>query len=266
MTAQSSPTETPPPNPVLNWSVNFTKAFKQWEAENAKYGADYQNLQTMITQMVALLHDKNFHASNVQKAFQLAQMGVMPGAMELQGDSMGQLAASMNIASALQESMTKAENNANYNGKITNDEAAQFIKGLKELYAEVSSAKGQKWMGDSTAQNILTAIKQICGEFGNPDAPITNPNQLTVANVQGSIFHWSTHLTTDFYGKTGQQRLQDLQAAMTQTTNGISSQSQGLQAEEQFAANTYTQYMNVCKGIFQATQRQDQSFVQNQKG
>lgn len=261
MSAQSSPTDTPAiPQNNPNWSAAFNKAFQEWEAENAKYGADYSNLQKMIEKML-----NEMKTGHTEQAFQMAQMDVLPGATQVQGDSMGQLAGSMNLASALQESMTNAENQANIGKGVNINDAWKFVTSLQHLYDEIKAdlalPKDKQWMGASTAKNILDAIGQICKPFGS-----TNPNQINGDTVQSLLKLWSENPTTKVGNKTGQQWIQDLQQGITQSTNGISSQSQGLQAQEQFAANTFTQYLNVCKGIFQATEKQYQSFVQNQKG
>lgn len=267
MATQASPTETPPVvqnNP--NWSPSFNKAFEQWEAEQAKYGADFAFLQGAIAKML-----EEMNTGHTAQAYEMAQNVIMPATLRLQGDSMAQLAASMNLASALQGSLTNAENTFNTAvGKksITTAEAKAFIASLKHIYAEVQSALFLKigghahdWLGGGTAGNILSALKQICGQFG-----VSNPNDLHESDVRDTTNAYLNHMTTPYQGQTGQQWVQNLQAGITQTTNSISSQSQGLQAQEQFAANFLTQILNTDKAIFQATQKQNQVFVQNQKG
>lgn len=251
-------------DPALN---NLDYYLRAWYEANKLWDADNLALQNAITHMLTLAKE-----GKMGEAFQAAEHTVMPGAMTLQGDSMGQLAASMNVASASQEFTTDAQNAINGGKKMTIAQAKAFVKALQDMYntikAEMNLPKKDQWMDQATAQNMLNAIDKTCSPFApiKPINPNFNPNDLDPAKVQADIIKWVTNPDVQpTNGKTGQQNLQDLQSGLTQWNNTESAQSQGLQAQEQFASNTYNQYMNTCVDIFQATQKQIQDMVQNQK-
>jgi hypothetical protein len=275
MTADTTPQGWNPPPPPIN---DLNNAISQLNEANSIYNADYGMLQSMITQMIGLAKE-----GKVGEAFQIAEQDVMPVATQVQGDSMGQLAASMNISSACQSFITDAQNGVNY---ITGNPGAAGSGGAagyfafcisylyKQITNEMALPKSQQWMDPTTAQNFLQTINSICGQFYDPtqvgkktvNVPLT-PNTILAnsQNVANELEYWVNNPTSMDNGKTGQQNLQDLQANMTQLNNTVSAQSQGLQAQEQFASNTFNQYMNSCQGVFASSQAQAQNMVQNQK-
>lgn len=250
-------TNIPGGDPALN---NLDYYIRAWNEANELWGADHLALMNAITNMLKLAKE-----GKIGEAFQSAEHTVMPGAMTLQGDSMGQLAASMNIASASQAFTTDAQNAINGGKSMTKAQAEAFVKALQDMYktiqAEMKLPANEQWMDQGTAQNMLNAIDKTCSPFG-----VTNPNDLDPTKVQADIIKWIKFPGTPGNGgPSGQQNLQNLQSGLTQWNNTESAQSQGLQAQEQFASNTYNQYMNTCVDIFQATQKQIQAMVQNQK-
>ncbi len=257
MSVSPNDSNIPGGDPLLN---NLDYYIRAWNEANQQWGTDHLALMNAITNMLKLAKE-----GKMGEAFQAAEHTVMPGAMTLQGDSMGQLAASMNVASASQEFTTSAQNDLNAGTKMTTAQAAAFVKAMQDMYNtiqdEMKLPASKQWMDSSTAQNMLNAISKSCSPFG-----VTNPNDLTAATVQTDITYWINNPGTPVNGgPSGQQNLQNLQSGLTQWNNTESAQSQGLQAQEQFASNTYNQYMNTCVDIFQATQKQIQAMVQNQK-
>ena len=147
--------------------VNLQHYIDQWKQANAQYNTDYAYLYTMIKQMLALAKEGG---NGIEEAFQVAEMGVMPSAMQVQGDVMGQLAGSMNIASALEQFTTDAQNEMNKGGKITENEAAKFVYYIQEFYLEIKHEMGlpkdKQWMDPNTAKNLMDAITKISNQFG----------------------------------------------------------------------------------------------------
>lgn len=270
MTTSNIPT--PDPN-IQNPDNDLQNFIQQWEQQQAQAALDSQQLATLITQMLALAK-----SGKTEEAFQVAEMGVMPQAMTVQGDGMGGLAGAMNIGSACQEFTTDAQNQVNNGTTITPAQAQQFITDLKQLYDAVQAEMNlppnkQHWMDPNTAQGILNSLTKISGEFevgSNPDSLAAMPGIGFI--VASDIQQWTLQpnaINSGMDGNapaiTGQQHMQNIQAGFQQWNNTESAQSQSLTAQEQFAANTFNQYMNACKGIFQAMQQQAQNFVQNQK-
>lgn len=247
-----------PPSDLNGFIQGWLNA--QWE-----YQTDHAQLVAMISQMLALAK-----SGKVGEAFQIAQMGVMPGAMQLQGDQMRELAASMNIASAMQEFTTAAQNAMNAGGKMTDPQGDDFVKLIKEFFAEINATPPPVWLNADTKKALNDAINKICEVF-----KCTGPNDphFIGATISADIRYWSNNPTSNTGadgvvnpdGKTGQQCLQDLQSGFTQWNNTEAAQSQVLQSQEQFAGNVFNQYMNTCAGIFQAEQKQSQTMVQNQR-
>ncbi len=245
-------------------SDNLEKYIAQWGDANKRFQDDLNSLTALITQMMALLK-----GGKVSEAFQIAEMGVMPGAMSLQGDSMGQLAATMNVSSALQKFTTDTQNDLNQGANIDHEipkgsdhetYADQFVQFLKDLYAKVNVDNPPDWLKNIQG-GLKQSIEQICQVFGASDP--TNLYPTTVAN---DVKTWINNPSTvDGNGKTGQQNIQNLQSGFTQWNNTESAQSQGLQAQEQFASNVYNQYMSSCSNIFHAVQQLSQAMVQNEK-
>lgn len=248
-------------------NTNLNNFLKQWEEANQQYALDYSYLINALAQMLA-----EAKSGNVQEAFQQAELAVMPAAMQVQGDTMGQLGAAMNISSALQQFTTDAENDVNAGENMTKAQAEQFVKLLKDLYNKINTTPPPPWLDKNTQANLLQAIRSICGNFHDANGnPITDPNKLNPNQVLIDIVNWVAHPTDPAfpgnpnYPQTGQQMLQNLQSGLTQWNNTESAQSQGLQAQEQFAANTFNQYLNTCMDIFKSTQQQNQAMIQNQK-
>jgi hypothetical protein len=241
-------------------TTNLDNYIKQWNLVTQQYTNDHAALEQMLADII-----KRIEHHDTQGAFQIAEMGVMPSAMQLQGDTMGKLASSMNIGSACQEITTAAQNLMNAGSNITPDQANKFVQYLKDFYSRVNidlTVDANKWLDQNTKTNLLQSINQICQTFG-----VQDPSKLDGTTVKNAIIQWSTHPTdTTLPNKnTGQQNLQNLQSGFTQWNNVESAQSQGLQAQEQFAANTFNQYMNATTNIFQSSQQQAQNMVQNQK-
>ncbi len=234
---------------------NLNNFINQWWQESKQYTADYGYLTQMLQQMMAMAK-----SGNIEGAFQVAQMNVMPSAMTVQGDTIGKLAAGMNIGSAYQEFTTASQNG------VTNDpqegNVANFIKFLQEFYNDINNGRTpMPWMSSATRNQLNAAIEKICKLFG-----VDNPNELNPITVATDIYNWTNGpMEKTGNGKTGQENMQDLQAGFTQWNNVESAQSQGLQAQEQFASNTFNQYLNACLDIFKSSQGQIGAMVRNQK-
>jgi hypothetical protein len=234
---------------TIDPNTNLDNYIKFWEEAQKQYGIDVNSLATMIQQMLALAKQ-----GKIDQAFQVAQMQVLPGTMQVQGDSIGGLASSLNISSALLEFTTDAQNAINAGKDMTPDQAAKFVKYLQDFFNHINPAPS--WLTPSTQSQLNDAISKICKVFG-----VSNPSQLDPAKVQKEINAWSKDPTKDG----GQQHLQELQAGFTQWNNTEAAQSQGLQAQTQFATNTFNQYMNIVKGVLQSTQEQLSAIVRNLK-
>lgn len=251
-----------------NSETNFNAAIAQWKAAEAEYAAEKAALVAAIQQMVALAK-----SGHVGEAFQEIQTKVMPKAMQAQGGVLGQLAGTMNIASAIQAYVQEIQADANGGGNMTKAQAEQFVKALQEMFAELNGSTTHgpdttpPWIGKNTAQSMLDAIKQICQLFG-----AATPEQLNPETVLADIQKWSTgmmDLQSPFQppvSNTDQENLQKLQSAFTQWNNTAASHSQALNTQTQFAANTFNQFMNTLSGIYKAILAQEKSFLQNQKG
>ena len=253
-------------------NTDLANSIKQFYQEQKQSGIDSAYLEQMIQQMVALCK-----AGKADEAFNIAQRDVMPGAMQVQGDSMGRLASQMNISSAYQEFATGIQNAVNSvkppinggpnpaNVPLNVTLINNMIVVWNNVTLERNLPPGQQWMDDGTAKTILDSISQICTVFG-----VSDPNKLVdpngfYTNCADQIANWVANPTTRGFPQSNTQNIQDLQSGLTQLNNSVSAQSQGLQAEEQFAANTFNQYMNTCKDVFQSSQNQIQAIVQNQK-
>ncbi len=250
---------------------------QQWIDMQNQYNSDFASLASLIQQMEALVKQGG---QGTEEAFQIGQMAVMPGAMTLQGDAMGELSTSMNIGSACEEFSTQTQNEINNGSGITDAQAAQLLQYMKQLYDavkyEMTLPKDQQWMDPNTANGILQSLTKVCSEFeqgSNPDTIASqNPNTWSIAHVVAEdINQWVTKPQTDDGGFdggantiTGQAHMQNIQNAMQQWNNTQSAQSQSLQAQAQFAGNTFNQYMTSCSNLFNATSKQYQTFVQNQ--
>lgn len=234
---------------------NLDKYIKEWQEANAQYKQDYAMLAQMIQQMLALAKKGG---QGTEEAFQLAEMGVMPSTMTVQGDTMGQLAASLNLSSACEEFTTDSQNIANGSGEVTPEQGKAFAKYLKELYddlqKEMNLPKNKQWIDSNTANNILEALDKISAQFG-----AKNPDELNGDKVTQLLNYWYTNPDK------GQENIQNLQANFQSWNNSESAQSQSLTAQEQFASNTFNQYLNTCTDVFKSSQQQEQNFVQNQK-
>lgn len=243
--------------------TNLNNFIEQWQQANAQYATDYAYLAQMIQQMLALCKQGG---NGTEEAFQIAQTAVMPGAMTVQGDTMGQLAASMNIGSACQEFTTDSQNTANGSGNITPDQGNQFVKYLQQLYddlqKELKLPKDQQWMDPNTANNIISALNKISSEFG-----AATPDQLDGTTVANDMNNWINNPTQQggVNSMTGQQHIQNVQAGMQQWNNSESAQSQSLTAQEQFATNIYNQYMSACTNVLTSSQEQEKMIVSNMK-
>jgi hypothetical protein len=263
------------PNSIKDPNDDLQQYIQQWQQAQAQYNQDYAYLGQMIQQMIDLAKQGG---SGVEEAFQIGQMCVMPGAMTVQGDSMGELGATMNVGSACQEFTTETQNDINNGAKMTPAQAKEFIERLEQLYdavkEELALPKNQQWMDPNTANNIIDAMNKIAGEF----EPGATPDTLYALSdyyagvISGDINQWTSNPTQLSQGvdgnaasATGQQHIQNIQAAFQQWTNTQSAQSQSLTAQEQFNANTFNQYMNACETVFSSMQKQYQNFVQNQK-
>lgn len=250
---------------AIDPSKDLNGFIDQWYKAGEQYHADYSQLLTMIQQMLALAKK-----GEIGEAFQMGQMVVMPGAMQVQGDSMAKLAASMNIASALEEFTTEAQKDMNGGGSMTNQQGEDFVKYIKAFFKEITTGITPPWLDAGTKTQLIDAITKICTSLG-----FTGPNDPTFTgkNVAATIKYWTENPNgtqnqngmSNPGGKTGQQCLQALQAGFTQWNNTESAQSQVLQSQEQFQSNIFNQYMNTCTDIFQASQKQAQMMVQNQK-
>jgi len=257
------------------------KAIEQWQANNKRWQADYEYLHTMISEMMKLCKE-----GKTSEAFQIAEQDVMPSSMTVQGESMGGLAGAMNDSSAVQKFITDMQNDLNGGGKMTADQAKNFVTLLKQLYDRVNDQVNNtdpknQWMDKSTAENLKTSLEKLAHEFGSNATPdnLGNPNGTGAQVVQGDIQYWNQNPTVIDNGnngghgdwdtapnETGQQHIQNILADVTQGNNNVSAQNQALTAEEQFAANMFNQYMNSCQGVFQGQQKFIQSMVNNQKG
>jgi len=250
-------------------NTDLANSIKQFYQEQKQSGIDSAYLEQMIQQMVALCK-----AGKADEAFNIAQRDVMPGAMQVQGDSMGRLASQMNISSAYQEFATgiqNAVNSASMTDGASSPDNVTLINNMCDVWNnvthEMTLPQNQQWMDQkgNTAQNILDSISQICKVL-NPKDPTGNPNNLDPDDSYTlTIATWEAKPSANGSNTGNTQNIQDLQSGLTQLNNSVSAQSQGLQAEEQFAANTFTQYMNACKDVFQSSQNQIQAIVQNQK-
>lgn len=244
---------------------DINKAIDQWIAAGKQYEVDYSQLLTMIQQMLALAK-----SGNVGAAFQMAQNQVMPATMNLKGDSMKELAATMNVASAMEEFTTAAQKDMNNGATMSPEQGDEFVKMIKDFLSKIE-AIDPKLLDPSTKAQLEDAITHIITSMG-----FSGPNDphFTGAIVANMISQWTTHPTDTSRnngqdpnpgGKTGQQCLQDLQSGFTQWNNTESAQSQVLQAQVQFSTNIYNQFMNTLKAMEQAAVQQGERMVQNQK-
>lgn len=256
---------------IIDPNSDLNNAINQWTEENNQYQADCTLLAALIAQMIQLCAKGG---QGTQEAFQIAELGVMPTVMSVQGDSVGQVGASMNIASACQEFVTQMQNDINNGANITPDQAADFLKQLKGLYdaikAELNLPKDQQWIDPSTAQNLLNGLTSLSGEFSvgmNPD-DLANIDPALIAQ---DINIWVTQPTADNTGQTGApnesglQHMQGIGGDFQTNNNVVGAQNQTLNAEMQFQSGNYNQYMGIVKSMLQATQQSLQVMVQNLK-
>lgn len=249
---------------------DFNNAVDQWNQNLFQYSQARMELEEILSKIEALVKEHKTGA-----AFQLIKNQVMPGVMEVQGTGqMASLSASMNISSALQEFTARIQKDMNdmAGSDPAKAQAASedFVKQLRQLYGDVNVTPPPPYL-QHIQGGLLDAITKICNVFRvNGGAPATDPNQLSPHLVLTDITQWVTYPTDPAYyflpnGSTGQQVFQDLQSGFTRLNNTESAQSQGLQAQLQFAASQFTQFMNIAKSILEASQKQSQALVQNQK-
>lgn len=256
-----APTQAPPTP-----QENFEKFVKQWEQTHEQYKMDYAFLTNMIHHMMELLKKG---AQGTEEAFQIASMGVMPAATTLQGDTMGELAGTMNVGSAFQAFTTGSQGDINAGDKISIPQIDQFINYLAQAYNDIYKEMKEhpNLFNSSTANDIIQAITKICNIFGAKD-----PDGLLPQDVLNDLQQWienpSKTFTNPLTGEknTGQQNIQNLQSAFSQWNNSLSAQSQSLTAQEQFASNIFNQYMNACLSIFRSTQDFVKNMVHHQNG
>ena len=185
----------------------------------------------------------------------------MPGMTQIQGDSMGILAASNNIASAIQSDLSAMQDDLNKCAQSGDVAAANdYVVRTGDLMEILDSQKdlpaGQGWMDPSTATNMYNSVKNTIDEF----------TSWMPADIAKEMQDWTSNPTkSDPGGKTGQQHIQNVQTQETQSTNSVSAQSQTVQAQLQFASNTYNQYLNTDKDMLQSNQQFVATEVQNQK-
>ena len=240
---------------------DMNKAIDQWLAAGQKYNLDSEQLVMMIQEL-----EKLIKAGKTGAAFQMAQNQIMPATMNLKGDEMKKLAATMNVASAMQEFTTEAQKDMNAGAGMTPAQGDEFVKMIKDF---ISRVDGSDAIDANTKAQLDAAINHIAQSFGCKDV---NDNNFTGDKIAQMIKHWTLEPNSTQNGefpnpggKTGQQCLQDLQSGFTQWNNTQSAQSQVLQAEVQFSTNTYNQFMNTLKAMEQAAVQQGERMVQNQK-
>lgn len=236
---------------------DLNKFIEQWWQAQHQYNTDYASLLIELQNMVA-----EAKSGHIERAMQIAEMSVMPSAMTVQGSQIGRLATGMNIGSAFQEFTTAAQNQINGGANMTPEQAEKFVEFLQQFFKDINDGRApHPWMSNDTRNQLNDAITKICKLFG-----VDNPSELNKWTVYSDIRFWSSNPTsTNPNGETGQQNLQDLQSGFMQWNNTESAQSQGLQAQTQFASNTFNQYLNACLDIFKAMQGQIGAMVRNQK-
>ena len=115
-------------------------------------------------------------------------------------------------------------------------------------------------MNQATQDNLKQSLIGIANALGKSD-----PSQINETDVC-NVIDWIKNPTHQYpNGQTGNQLWQGLTAAFSQTNNVISALQQGAQAQEQFAGNEFTQFMNLCKDLFSASQELNRNVINNQK-
>jgi hypothetical protein len=239
----------------------YEQFIKQWEKANAFEQAMRQHMRDLMAELAELV--KTHHVS---EAFQKVKNEVMPTAMERQGGTMGQLAGSLNVSSAMQAFTTACQNLVN-SGKP--GDMAKLKNLLVTFYKDISALDPNAkppLIDQSTKDGILAAIGKICKEFSN--GTNTDPSKLDPTTMQNDITHWIDH-PSDKYpnkdGQTGQQHLQNLQSAFSQWDNTQAAQAQGLQAQLQFGSSQFNQFMNAYAGTIKDTKSEYQTIINNLK-
>lgn len=244
---QSVPNTTDPGQEAID------KAIQQWNDAKAQEEADRQQLLAMLKRMMDLAK-----SGHVDQAFAMAQQQVLPGVTQVQGDSMGVLASSNNIASAIQSDLSAMQQDLNKCAQDGDTAAAQDYMSRSANLKSILTNAQTGWIDPSAATNLINSLQKTHDEFGSTPSP---------DSIAKDMQNWYSNPTKPdpSGGETGQQHIQNIQADETQSNNYVGAQSQTLQAELQFASNTFNQYLNINKDMLQSNQQLMQALVQNQK-
>ena len=249
--ASTDPTPTP--------MDDFNEAVKQYKPAVDVYNNAYGDLHAAIAKMLALL--KSGHAD---QAFQVAELEVMPQAMNVQGQSMGVTSAAMNISSASSGVLSSIQNIANKAGNISQGDAQSFVDQSKEFYDAITGGTNPPtcpdWLDKNTQTNLINALNKMSQDLGakKPDGSPGTPDDLTADKVMNLNKAVGKDADPD-----AAKMLRDVQGDFVTWNNVVNTQSQSLTAQLQYQGNQHTQYLNSCESIFQSTQAQCNVMVNN---
>jgi len=232
---------------------NFNNAVKQWEQAGVNIELEKGWIKQIIAKLEALVK-----AHDIQGAWNVMLFELLPQTQKYRNLVLSQLAATMNVSSALQAMISTVQSDTNAGKNITVAQANQLKTLLIFMHDQLEKGEKAGWIGANTAQNMLSSIGQIYqmfgGNFGKNGMHGLEP---TNAHIQTLMIKWFSE------GKFDQ--VQKLQAGMTQLNNTNASHSQDLQTLAQGQTNEITQMLNTMAAILKADLQQEGSFVHNQR-
>lgn len=249
-------------NSASDPAANFNDYLQQWEDAKKKALQDQLALASAIQQMMAMLH-----SGNAFGAMMMAQMMVMPAAMQTQGDQMAILGATENLATGVRAFITDLQSLYNEGGNMSKDDATKFSHELAELKAILaggvndSQDGGNSWLNPDDKANMLQAIQTMEGQFGGEQ----KGGMLTPTVIQSDMIAWfKTDQTTNERAKSSAAQTA-IQGSCQTLNNSISAQASSTVAAEQYQSNIYNQLTGLVTNMFQGTAALLKASIQNEK-
>lgn len=253
---------------------DFTKYLDQWNDMMVREEQQKQFLASMISEMVAILE-----SGDPGKALQVAEMAVMPTAMETIGSKIGISGSVENIASNVRSMISNLQNQFNLGGNISVPQARDLINTINEVVAVLHEqyalaknpdTKDKSPLSENVLDSLLGSLKTIGQTLtGNSSYDPSKGDQIPpVADsvVAENMKKWFNptpsegkpaapgfapeinQITTSFQTMTGQVGT----VSTTQTSN------------TQYLNNLYNQLQAAMSQIAQTTNGEKSSYVRNQ--
>lgn len=249
-------------DPTADPQSSIDKARQQIIDDAQGFVQNQQDLQQSIAMMMTLISQAGKDPMKAFEAVNVAQLAVLPGVMQTQGDKVAGEADAQNLASALRGFNTDVQNIFNEGGSINDLDAAKFAAWVNTFWKKDLNngipmlPNGYLPIDNGSFATLVSSFQSLFSLFGVQNGKLTGPA------VKAKMQTWFPKTPTGNAPDPAISGVQDNLRAFANTVSAISTKEQTL---IQYDSNQYNQFQGILKDIMNGTASLSSMLIRNEK-